>query len=338
MHVRIVAAAAVIIIVIAILVGGVTLVAARSDLTGGAAQLHLAVSQLRRSGLTKAGFDDLRRHVSASQDDFRRANSRLIPLGFLLPHLGWLPRFGSELGAAPALSRAAQDMTAGMDVLLAGLEPVVHDVGERKISPGRLLPHLAAHSGSFRRASALFAQASMARRTIVDPPSIRSQLSTFDRDLPKLETLSRGLQLLPALLGMHRPQTYLIAYQDSLELRSTGGFIGSYSLMTVRNGRVVNNGFRGTDFGNDENLSIPPPQPVALYNQEKAWLFRDANWSPNFPTTAALEQFFLRLDAHRAVDGVIDLTPQAAADLLEATGPLYIRPYHRWVNAGNVAY
>jgi len=135
------------------------------------------------------------------------------------------------------------------------------------------------------------------------------------------------------MLGADRPVSYLVAYQDANELRASGGFIGSASVITLRRG-VASQVFEST--GIADNLSVPPPEPVAYYNGEPGWLFRDSNWSPDFPTTAALERFFYQLDFHRDVPNVVDVTPQASSDILSATGPIYVPEYHRWVNGANV--
>jgi hypothetical protein len=142
------------------------------------------------------------------------------------------------------------------------------------------------------------------------------------------------LALTPELLGYQHPRTYLLAYQNSDELRATGGFIGSTGVVTLSNGSVTQH-FQST--GVSDNLSIPPPEPVLLYNREPGWLFRDSNWSPDFPTAAALERFFARLDLHQDVQGVVDITPRAASDVLAATGSFYSPEYHRWITASNVA-
>jgi hypothetical protein len=136
------------------------------------------------------------------------------------------------------------------------------------------------------------------------------------------------------LLGYPQPYTYLFAYQDSEEIKATGGFIGSMALVTVEGGKVRQE-FQGTDVR--DNLSVPPPEPMQLYNRDFAWLFRDANWSPDFPTSAQLERYFLRLDFHRDVAGVVNLTPQAIGDVLAATGPVYSPEYGQWIRSDNVA-
>jgi hypothetical protein len=135
--------------------------------------------------------------------------------------------------------------------------------------------------------------------------------------------------------GLPNSRSYFLAYQDPEELRATGGFIGSVGLVSVHNG-ITRQQFSSTGF-DQENETVPTPQPMLIYNDEPAWYLRDANWSPNFPTTAAVERYLLLLDTHQRPQGVINITPAAAADVLKATGPIYSPEYKRWVTSANVA-
>jgi len=72
-------------------------------------------------------------------------------------------------------------------------------------------------------------------------------------------------------------------------VRSTGGFIGSYGVVRLSDGRSAEQ-FQNSNFVH-ENFKVLAPDPVNLYNGER-WLFRDSNWSPNFPKSSALERSF----------------------------------------------
>ena len=56
------------------------------------------------------------------------------------------------------------------------------------------------------------------------------------------------------------------------------------------------------------------------------WLFRDAGWYPDFPTSSrAMEQFF-KLGQGISVDGVISLDQWAVQTILDAIGPIMLFP------------
>jgi hypothetical protein len=227
----------------------------------------------------------------------------------------------------------------GMDELLLGIQPVFTGwrSGGAHASIPRLVQRLTGGRSRFARSCADFRTAremSRALRT-VSSPTIAQPLHTFDRELPRLQTLCLGLGLIPQLAGVGRPFTFLLAYQNSNELRATGGFIGSYGMVTLRDG-LMSQRFSGT-WAAMRNLSFPPPEPVQLYNEEAAWLFMDSNWSPSFPISAQLERYILRVNTGQQAEGVINVTPEIGADILSVLGPIWIQQYHRWVNASNIA-
>jgi hypothetical protein len=134
--------------------------------------------------------------------------------------------------------------------------------------------------------------------------------------------------LLPPVLGYPDERSYLFLLQNNNELRPGGGFIGTYGLMKVKNGEIVS---LKTD--NSYNLDeaaknlpiITPPAPMQKYLKAKAWYFRDANWSPDFPTSAKQAiQFYEREGGQKNVDGVVAITPTTIVELLKLVGPITV--------------
>lgn len=325
-----------------LLIAAYLLLSARALLNDGVNQMNLVQSRLgvaNNAVSADTAVGAAIPFVDQAHRDFAEADRRLTPLRPMLDHLGWVPSVGDQLVAAGPSANLASTTSEGVAVLLRGIHPVIH--AARKPANGRMLarlsPAIASRSANFGRAYALFSSAVRIRRSMAQQPpaQLASALRTLDVQLPRLRAASLALALAPQLLGVTSPRTYLIAYQDETELRATGGFIGAINLVTVRRGTVRQH-FEGTEIGNRERLLVPAPEPIRAYN-EIWWLMRDSNWSPNFPTTAALERYFLRMDLGVNPWGVIDVTSQAAASVLAATGPLYVPEYHRWVTAGNVA-
>lgn len=137
---------------------------------------------------------------------------------------------------------------------------------------------------------------------------------------------------LPPALGNSRPMTYLLIIQSSDNLRATGGFLTSVGTITLEQGRlthleisdVVESEFR-TQWSPEEGFlsaRVVPPDPVRRYLGLGHWVMRDGNWWADFPTTAHQVTKFWQLAGGEPVDGVIGLTDQAIASLLEVAGPL----------------
>ncbi len=331
---------------------GYTLVRARHQLNAGVAELRLAEAQLTPAKIRRAplaSLDSARGRIAQAHANFKDATGTLSALAPVLQRLGWVPAIGDKLSAAPEIGATAEEATAGAMEILDGVGPIAGQfVGRRGAShPGLsyVMRELALQQPRFNRACRLLTEARASRRQIPDSndATIRAALQSFDRQLPSLTTACKSIQLVPGILGFGQPRAYLVAYQDKLELRATGGFIGSLGLLHVTRGHVRQQ-FAGADFisgkqgiGATENFSYASPMPIHLYNYEPSWLFRDSNWSPDFPTTAQLEAFFFRRDTGRTVDGVIDMTADGTADLLRATGPISIPEYGRTVSASTVA-
>jgi len=132
-------------------------------------------------------------------------------------------------------------------------------------------------------------------------------------------------------LGFNGAKHYLLIFENNMELRPTGGFIGSYGIITIESGEVKK--IFTDDVYNLDKLSAGKmkelaPLPMQKYNNQKYWYLRDANWSANWPDSAKkITEFFHkeRINANlsdQPLDGVIAITPDFIANLLAVIGPI----------------
>lgn len=131
-------------------------------------------------------------------------------------------------------------------------------------------------------------------------------------------------------LGFNDERRYLLLFQNNLEMRPTGGFIGSYGLVTIEGGQIKNlfiDDIYNLDKQSEGKLKIAAPAAMKKYNQQEWWFMRDANWSPDWPTAAEKILWFFEVESRNAglpigrIDGVVAITPDVVADLLSLTGP-----------------
>lgn len=156
----------------------------------------------------------------------------------------------------------------------------------------------------------------------------------FDKriDLAKVKSLIIEADVifknLAEVLGSTKPKTYLVLFQNNMELRPTGGFIGSYGLVTFEKGRLIDIAVSDV-YSADGQLKghVEPPAPIREYLGEAGWYLRDSNWDPDFTVSAKRAEWFLDKEIGRTVDGVfaIDLTP--IKDILALTGPIFLSDY-----------
>lgn len=139
------------------------------------------------------------------------------------------------------------------------------------------------------------------------------------------------------LLGSESPQKYLVLFQNNMELRPTGGFIGSFATITFDKGRlseiVVNDVYTA-----DGQLKghIDPPEPIRRYLGEGGWYLRDSNWDPNFPVSATKAEWFLDKEIGEKVDGVIAIDLHSIKRLMEVIGPINLTDFNITVDSNNL--
>jgi Protein of unknown function (DUF4012) len=161
----------------------------------------------------------------------------------------------------------------------------------------------------------------------------------LERAQPALDGYLRVQDQLPDMLGMNGPRRYLVLAEDPAELRPSGGFIGTYGLVTFDQGRMTKSEFRNTlllDFTPGPPY-VEPPSGLKnhLLGTKFSWQLADAGWSPDFPTSAqkALELYTLE-SGDSKIDGVIALDTYCIDILLGVTGPIEVPEYGVTVKAG----
>jgi len=163
----------------------------------------------------------------------------------------------------------------------------------------------------------------------------------LNKKLPQLTDLmiksKKGMEILPWLIGQDKKRTYLVLLQNNNELRPTGGFIGSFALVTFEKGKLLD--FEVQDvYWADGQLKghVEPPGDLKKYLGEASWYLRDSNWDPDFPVSALKAQWFLEKETGRVVDGVVGVNLFVAQRLLEAAGEVELPDYKEKINATNL--
>ena len=159
-------------------------------------------------------------------------------------------------------------------------------------------------------------------------------LETVRSQIGKTSFLSKSL---PGVLGEKSKKTYLILFQNNMELRPTGGFIGSYGLVGFEKGKLI--GFEVSDvYSADGQLKghVEPPLPIKKYLNEASWYLRDSNWDPDFPASATKAEWFLEKEIDRQVDGVVAVDLELVKSFLKISGPLELVDLNLTVDEGNI--
>ncbi|OGY16826.1 MAG: hypothetical protein A2785_03610 [Candidatus Chisholmbacteria bacterium RIFCSPHIGHO2_01_FULL_49_18] len=173
------------------------------------------------------------------------------------------------------------------------------------------------------------------------PFGFASGLDSTISEIPKLRRLvsdlTRMFDILPHLLGKEGKNTYLVVLQNNAELRPTGGFIGSYALVTFDKFRLLD--WKVEDvYAADGQLKghVEPPAEIKEYLGEEGWYLRDSNWDPDFPSAARQIEWFFEKETGVQVDGTIAMNLFVIQDLLRVFGPIDIPDYEQAITAENL--
>jgi len=160
--------------------------------------------------------------------------------------------------------------------------------------------------------------------------NIKSRLTTAVNLLDQVIPMT---QLLPSLAGYPQENKLLFILQNNDELRPTGGFIGTYGLMTIKDGKpgdITTEDVYHLDMPCIGKLKTIPPDPVKKYMKVDYWWLRDANWSPDFPTSAKqIETMFLAESQcagkpNAEPIAIIAINPNLITDFLSLVGPITV--------------
>lgn len=163
--------------------------------------------------------------------------------------------------------------------------------------------------------------------------SLNAVISNFDQ---LIKLFSGSIDILPNIFGFTDAKTYLILFQNNMELRPTGGFIGSYGLLTMNEGAVKDFSIHDV-YDADSKLKghVEPPYPLRRYLPIAHWYLRDSNFDIDFVQAASKSAFFLNLETGKEVDGVIGLDVSFLKNLTSRK-PVDLTDYKQLVDKSNL--
>jgi len=198
------------------------------------------------------------------------------------------------------------------------------------------------------RTAAISAALASARATLQEVPDGRLDMVAEARDAiiaqideygPLVDSFAEASGPLPAILGWDEPQRYLVLTQNPAELRPTGGYTGSYGILGFDKGRIVERMFQDIYF-----LDLPWDYPFIrgpdelhayLLGDAQPWQLADANWSPDFPTSARdAIRLYENESGDTEIDGVLAITTYTIDRLLAITGPIAVPDHDMTIASG----
>ena len=134
--------------------------------------------------------------------------------------------------------------------------------------------------------------------------------------------LNQAVHVLPQLLGIQGPRSYIIVAQTPSESRSSGGLIGSLGSMHADNGIVKVNDFHpNTEFIHLGGRSTGDPDRIFSAPLSFSFDVRDLAAYPDFSQTAkAVSACWQRSSYAGQIDGVIMIDPVFIQEVIKISG------------------
>lgn len=160
--------------------------------------------------------------------------------------------------------------------------------------------------------------------------SLQQFSNGFVHNIP---TIAHSVSIVQSVLGIPSPKRYLLIFQNSGELRPTGGFMTAYGYVNLNNGLLGKLTAHNIYSLANVVQYRPPAPPILGYVYTQHWHIRDANLSPNVPTTVGyIYRFYDSIPDAPHVNGVIFVDTWFVDNLLKAVGPITMpKTYHNLV-------
>jgi hypothetical protein len=157
----------------------------------------------------------------------------------------------------------------------------------------------------------------------------------------RIDELDGAMALTLDIIGANGPRRYLILTQNPDEVRPTGGYIGTYGLLSGDGGHIklLQYGAGGVWAKAHPQAAIPPKRAPFVFQyatppQEQT--ISNVNVTADFPAAAELAATMWRRGGEQPINGVLSLEPTVLARLVQVLGSVRVPAYHETVTAANV--
>jgi len=284
-----------------------------------------------QEALKKGDFISASEMLQSSLEAFSVAQKELNKIHPALRTLLYLtPKIGDKLKSGEELMLAGTNLSLGtlpILYLFSGKEQV--DLNTIKTTMEEAAPRFAATNQSLMAVNPLYLPEDSREQF----EKIRQTIFFLNSDLQKLKFLSQNLF---KALGQVEEKTYLVIFQNNNEIRPTGGFIGSYAELKVKNGKITKLDIPGEGpYKLQGTLTAFVMSPTPLQLMIPRWEMQDANWFPDFPESAKKIMWFYERSGGSTVDGVIAIDTNPLLDILKITGPIAMPSYNKTITTDN---
>lgn len=162
-------------------------------------------------------------------------------------------------------------------------------------------------------------------------------LKDLERVDPLIKLVSNISDVMPDIFGLEGERIYLMLFQNNMELRPGGGFIGSYGILKLNMGKITD--FMIHDIYDADNQlkgHVEPPYGIRRHIPSVHWYMRDSNFNVDFVRSASSSSNFLDVETGQKATGVIGVDLGFIENILSAIGSVQIADYKETVIDSNL--
>jgi hypothetical protein len=307
-----------------------------------------------RDALTRAEASLSARNLEAARADLVLAHTAFVDTRREIDALGPLARvarrvpvLGHQMRAVDTFANVGVRLSLAAQDLVDAADTIIHPPDE-KLPISAAMDALRSTRASLGPATVAVNQASAEVSRLKDwfliGPLARARDDLAER-LPRIQaratSADHGLSALMAFAGEAGPKRYLFLSQNPDEVRPTGGFIGTYGVLTASGGQMSLDRYDAIENWTTDRpqADVPPAQVGPPYQYHDPPLRRtlaNVNTGPAWPPAAELAASLWQAGGEGPVDGVISFTPGFMGRILSVVGPVSVPAYNETVTAANI--
>lgn len=137
------------------------------------------------------------------------------------------------------------------------------------------------------------------------------------------------------LIGVQNPTSYLVLLGNDAEMRANGGFAGSYAKI-IMHYPDISIDFQDIYVPNGQlSGHVDPPDPIQQAFGHGTWVLANADWEPDFPTSAMTIRWFFEKGKEINPDNLVLLNLTTIKKILDIAGPIYVSQYQATLTPEN---
>ncbi|MBT5262922.1 MAG: DUF4012 domain-containing protein [Candidatus Magasanikbacteria bacterium] len=282
-----------------------------------------------------ANIDQAELDLTHALESFHTANSIVGQEHQVIQYVAsLLPVIGGQVESRQHILQAGQHIALGNTYLIKG-------VGESKKEGipftdrlGSMRQHLRGAMPQYRQALEELVAVDESHVPVAYQQSFTEFKLLFATFIGDMEDLVELVDQFELVFGRDQFMRYMIVFQNNREIRPTGGFMGSFAIVDVQKGKILDVTVPkgGTyDVQGQLDTYVRPPTPLQFIN--KRWEFHDSNWWSDFPSSAKKMSWFYEHSRGVTVDGVIAVNASVLEKFLAIIGPISNDKYDVLLNA-----